>query len=117
MADHYAEKEDIEAVLGYTIDDQKKTRPSATQLETLLTLADKQINGELGPSVTANITDSTGYLGTVETQLVMRMINNIFAFSNPNDYTLVPLEFTSEEKILIHKAASAWSGTTFDLGD
>lgn len=115
--EHYAEKQDIEAKLGYDIDDSKKTRPSATHLERLLLLADKQINGEMGPSVTSNIIDNTGYLRVIETELVKKMVNNMFAFSNPNDYTFIPEEFTDEEKILIHKATKAWAGTTFDLGD
>lgn len=120
MAKHYCAKKDVEALLGYEITDDGVSRPNLKQLENQMGLADDLINGQLrnyNKLITGNISDETGFLRVLAADLVSKIINNMFAFSNPDAYTLIPLEFTPEQLKMLHKASDTWDGITFEIGE
>ena len=109
---NYAEKADVEALTGQTYSDDPKTRPSATGLLKLLTLADKKINNEIGTKT--NVTDTYGILKVIECSLVRRMIHNIYHFSHPDEYDMLEENLTEDERREIHK--EHWTCKSWEVG-
>jgi len=116
MADYsgYAELEDIEAQLGYSVDDIGKKRPSKKYALKFMEWADGVINGEMRES--ANITDSYGMLKPISIRLTMLFINNSFAVTDPEVYTYEPVILIPEEIRIIHAAHKKWVISTYEIG-
>ena len=110
---HYAEKQDIQRRLGKTF--SATTVPSEDDLEGLLEDADGFINKEA--KVFSNIKDTYGDLRNIAIDLVLKMINNMWSFRNPEKFPYIDIELTDEQKRDIHKVHLKFYGETFDIGD
>lgn len=110
---NYAEKADIEALLGYTISDDPATRPTAIQLTILLNMADKIINNEIGTPT--NVTDTYGILKPIAANLVQKMIHNLYHFTRPEDFDMFEIALTEEQKREIHK--EHWTMKSWEIGN
>ena len=110
----YATEAQIEAILGFSIDDSGNSRPTSTQLTQMLSDADAIINAEA--RITTNATDSSGRLRTIEVTLVMKMINNMFALSDPDSRDMVEVELTDDQKRIIHMELGVWDSLTWEVG-
>lgn len=108
----YCTEADIENLLCINID--ANSRPSTTQLALMIANADAIINAFIRQST--NITDTYGILQTVACQLVSKMINNMFYFSEPENYGMMEVALTEEDKILIQKAHSLWQVNSWEMG-
>lgn len=108
----YCTEADIEALIGYSI--TANTRPTTTALAVMLENADSLINAFMIES--SNITDTYGILQTVACHLVLKMINNMFAFAEPENYGLVEVTLTEEDKMLIRKAHRKWASHSWEMG-
>ena len=111
----YAKESHIEAILGYSIDDAGTSRPSSTQLAEMLSQADSIINSEA--RVSANKTDTSGRLKVIAVSLVLKMITNMFALSNPDTYGFIEIELNDDQKRIIHMEHSVWQSETWDVGN
>ena len=109
----YATEANIEAILGYSIDATGTSRPTTAQLTQMLSDADAIINAEA--KVSSNMTDTTGRLRVIAVSLVLKMINNMFALTDPATYAFVEVELTDDQKRIIHMEHSAWSSLTWEL--
>lgn len=105
---------DIEAQLGFTVDDVSKKRPSKASVLLYMEWADKIINGEMRE--TSNITDTYGTLKPICIRLVMLFINNSFAVTDPEIYTYEPVQLTPEEIRIIHASYRKWVISTYEIG-
>jgi hypothetical protein len=110
----YAKEANIEAVYGYDIDDTGTSRPTSTQLAQMLIDADAIINAEA--RTTTNMTDSSGRLRAIAVSLVMKMVINMMAITNPDSYGFTEVELTDDQKRIIHMEHSVWQSTTWDVG-
>jgi len=111
-ASHYTTIEAVQARLGWTI--SATSRPTTTSVEVLLGEADKKINGEM--KRTNNITDTYGALSPVAAALVVKMINNILALAEPDNYALVDEELTESDIRTIHYTYSVWQSKHWKMG-
>lgn len=102
----------VQARLGWTI--TATSRPNTTAVTILLGEADKKINGEM--KVTTNITDTYGALSPVAAALVVKMVNNILAIAEPDNYALVDEELTESDLRTIHYTYSVWSSKHWKMG-
>lgn len=103
----------VSALSGITI--SATSRPTTTQMTAFLAEADKKINGEM--RATTNITDDYGSLSPIATALIMKMINNLFALAEPEDYAMVEIELTEADKRTIHMTYSRWQSLSWKMGD
>lgn len=109
----YAIETDIEAMMGFSI--TTNSRPTSTELASLLSYADSIINAEA--RVTSNLTDTSGRLKTIACSLVHKMITNIWANSDPDMFGFVEIELTEDQKRIIHVEHSVWQSLTWDVGN
>ena len=111
----YAKESNIEAILGYAIDDTGTSRPTSIQLEEMLNQADAIINAEA--RVTTNKTDNSGRLKVIAVSLVLKMITNMFALTDPETYGFIEIELSDDQKRIIHMEHSIWNANTWDTGN
>jgi len=111
MANYCAET-DIEALLNYPID--ATSRPTTTSLAVMITNADGIINGFARQST--NMTDTYGLLKPIACQLVMKMINNMLSFAEPEKFDMMELTLTDDDKDNIIKAHSLWEIKSWEMG-
>ena len=110
----YCDKSDIEAQLGYTVDDVSKKRPSKSSVLKFMKWSDGIINGEMRES--SNITDTYGMLKPISIRLTMIFVNNSFAVTDPEVYTYEPAILIPEEIRIIHAAYKIWAIKTYEIG-
>jgi len=110
----YATSTNVGNRIGITFSDDPATRPSLTQAIAMCTDADSIINGYMKQS--SNITDTYGFLRTVAINLVIKMINNLFALAEPDAYALIEVQLTEQDKELITKAHSIWAADSWEMG-
>lgn len=110
----YATEANIEAILGYAIDDTGTSRPTTTQLAEMLSQADSIINAEA--RVTSNLTDTSGRLKVIAISLCMKMITNMFAITDPEVYGFIEVELTDDQKRIIHMEHSVWQSKHWEIG-
>lgn len=108
----YCTEADIEAMIGFAID--ATSRPTTTQLAVMLTNADSIINAFIRES--SNITDTYGILQTIACHLVIKMVNNLFAFAEPENYPLLEIGLTEQDEKLVLKAHSKWQVKSWEMG-
>lgn len=111
----YAKQEDIEDIYGFTIDDEGTSRPTLTQLNRMLGYADSIINAEARR--TTNATDTSGRLKVIATSLVQKMINNMYAITDPETYGQIEVELNDDQKRIIHMEHGVWDSETWDVGN
>ena len=109
----YAIEANIEAILGYAIDNTGTSRPTTTQLTEMLTQADSIINAEARQ--TTNATDTSGRLKVIAVSLVLKMIINMMALTNPDGYGFTEVELTDDQKRVIHMEHGVWDSVTWDV--
>ncbi len=110
----YATEANIEAILGYSIDATGTSRPTTAQLTQMLADADAIINAEA--RTTSNLTDTSGRLRAIEVSIVLKMINNMFALTDPSAYAFVEVELTDDQKRVIHMEHGVWDSITWEVG-
>ena len=110
----YATEADMEALLGFAIDATGNTRPTTAQLAVMLSQADYIINAEA--RVTTNLTDTSGNLKRIACALVYKMIINMYALSDPDQYGMSEIELTDDQKRIIHIEHGVWDSLTWDVG-
>lgn len=114
MVTYYTSALKVGYLMGITFSDEPATRPSATDITEMLVEADGIINAEA--KVTTNMTDTYGELAIIATSLVMKMINNMWSFTHPEQFPFVEIELTDEQKRLIHKTHLKFAGKSWELG-
>ena len=110
----YATEANIEAILGYAIDDTGNSRPTTTQLAQMLSDADAIINAEARRA--SNATDTSGRLRVIAVSLVQKMFINMFAFPDPESYGFTEVELTDDQKRIIHMELGVWDSITWEVG-
>ena len=110
----YATEANIEAIFGYAIDSSGTSRPTTAQLAQMLTDADAVINAEARQ--TTNSTDTSGRLRVIAVSLVLKMILNMFALTNPDSYGFTEIELTDDQKRIIHMEQGVWDSLTWEVG-
>ena len=110
----YAEEADIEGILGYAIDATGTSRPTTAQLAIMIGQADSIINAEAKRET--NATDTSGRLKVIACSLIMKMIVNMLAITDPELYGFVEVELTDDQKRIIHMEHGVWSSLTFEVG-
>ena len=110
----YAEDVDIEGILGYTIDATGTSRPTTAQLIIMINQADSIINAEA--RVKSNLTDTSRRLKAIACSLIMKMVVNMFALTDPDLYGFVEVELTDDQKRIIHMEHGIWQSITWDVG-
>ena len=109
----YASEANIEAILGYVIDASGNSRPTTAQLAEMLAQADSVINAEARR--TTNATDTSGRLKVIAVSLVLKMVINMFAMTNPDAYGFTEVELTDDQKRVIHMEHGVWDSLTWDV--
>ena len=110
----YAEETDVEGIIGYAIDATGTSRPTTAQLVIMIAQADSIINAEA--RVKTNLTDTSGRLKVIACSLIVKMVVNMFAITDPETYGFVEVELTDDQKRIIHMEHGIWSSITFDVG-
>ena len=113
---NYTSEANIELIYGWAIEAAASatSRPTTEQLAEMLNQADAIINAEA--RTTSNLTDTSGRLETIAVSLVMKMIINMFAFTNPDaGYEFTEVELTDDQKRIIHMEHSIWDSLTWEL--
>ena len=111
----YAIEANIEAILGYAIDASGTSRPTTAQLAEMLAQADSIINAEA--RVATNKTDTSGRLKVIAVSLVLKMITNMFALTDPEIYGFIEIELNDDQKRIIHMEHGVWNSNTWDIGN
>ena len=111
---NYTSAATVGALTGITFSDDPITRPTLTAFTIMLGLADDMINGPM--KQTTNITDSYGLLEPIAAQLCVKMINNLLALAEPEDYALVDVRLSDEDKVDIRQAHSIWASLHWEIG-
>jgi len=110
----YAKESHIEAIFGHAIDDKGTSRPTSTQLAEMLLQADAIINAEARRN--SNATDTSGRLKVIAVSLVLKMITNMLALTNPDKYGFIEIELNDDQKRIIHMEHGVWQSRTWDVG-
>lgn len=92
----------------------KDSRPTTEQLTQMLSDADGIINAEA--RTTSNLTDTTKRLRAIAVSLVMKMIINMFALTNPDAYGFTEVELTDDQKRIIHMEHGVWQALEWEVG-
>lgn len=61
--------------------------------------------------------DDSGGMKNIAIELVGIMINNMFAYTNPDKFAFKKVELSKDHIRTIHKTYNRWSATTFELGE
>jgi len=88
------------------------TVPSTVSLTGLMNDATAMINAEA--RVSTNMTDTYGELSTIEINLVLRMIRNIWSFRSPEVFPYETVQLLPEQKQIIHRVHDKFTGITYD---
>jgi len=80
----------------------------------MLRQVDGMINGPF--KLTTNMTDTYGLISLIATQLVMKMINNLLAFAEPENYDWVDVRLSEEDNKDIRQAHSLWQSESWRMG-
>jgi len=110
--ENYCAKTDIEAYLGFSID--ANSRPTTTELTVFIDNADGIINGVCKKST--NMIDTYKLLKPIACKLVLKMVNNVFAFAYPDQYDMVDVDLSPEEERKIKIAHSIWIAGKLEMG-
>lgn len=110
----YVSEAEIEAIIGYLIDATGNSRPSTAQLTQMITNAGAIINAEA--RVTSDLTDTSGRLRVIAVSLVLKMIVDMFALTDPDAYGFTEVELTDDQKRIIHMELGVWDSYTWDVG-
>jgi len=90
------------------------TVPSTISLAEFMNDATKMINAE--KRVSSNMTDTYGELATIEIDLVLKMIRNMWSFTNPDDFPYEEVILSADQKRIIHRLHDTKKGTQWELG-
>lgn len=90
------------------------TVPSTISLAEFMNDATKIINSEVRAS--SNLTDTYGELATIEIDLVLKMIRNMWSFINPDDFPYEEVILSADQKRIIHRCHSVSRGYSWELG-
>ncbi|KKN18365.1 hypothetical protein LCGC14_0956570 [marine sediment metagenome] len=112
MPDHYTNAETVGALLGFTI--TASSRPTTTAFNIMVKQVDGMINGPF--KLATNMTDTYGLISPIATQLVMKLINNLLHFSEPDKYDYIDVRLTDEDKRDIRQAHSLWQSESWRMG-
>ena len=110
----YATEANMEAILGYAIDATGTSRPTTAQLAEMLSQADAIINAEARS--TTNATDTSTRMKVIAVSLTLKMINNMFALTDPGAYAFVEVELSDDQKRVIHMEHGVWDSLTWEVG-
>lgn len=112
----YATEANIELILGWAIElaATATSRPTTEQLAEMLSQVDAIINAEARR--TTNATDTSTRLKTIAVSLTLKMVNNMFALTNPDSYDFVEVELTDDQKRIIHMELGVWDSLTWEVG-
>ena len=81
----------------------------------MITQADSIINAEA--RVATNKTDTSGRLKVIAVSLILKMITNMFALTDPETYGFIEIELSDDQKRIIHMEHSVWQSETWDVGN
>ena len=109
---NYTDAATVGALLGFTI--SVSSRPTTTQFNVMLTMADGMINGPF--KLTTNMDDSYGLLSPIATQLVMKLVNNLLYFAEPDNYDYIDVRLSEEDMRDIRQAHSLWESKSWRMG-
>ena len=109
---NYTDAGTVNALIGFTI--TGTSRPNSAALLIFMDNADKLINGVM--KQTSNITDNYGTLSPIAASLCAKYVNNVLAFSEPEDYAWIEVALTPEDITLIRMAYSVWAAISWDIG-
>lgn len=110
----YATEANVEAMIGYAIDATGTSRPTTAQLAEMITQADSIINAEARRST--NATDTSGRLKAIACSLILKMMVNMFALTDPDIYGFTEIELTDDQKRIIHMELGVWNSLTWEVG-
>ncbi len=111
----YATETNIEAIFGYAIDASGNSRPTTAQLAEMLSQADSIINAEARR--TTNTTDTSGRLKAIAVSLVLKMVTNMFALTDPETYAFIEIELNDDQKRIIHMELGVWQSISWDISN
>lgn len=97
-----------------TIYTENATKPSTISLAEFMNASTKMINAEV--RVSTNMTDTYGELGIIEMDLVLKMIRNMWSFTNPDEFPYEEVILSADQKRIIHRCHSESRGTSWELG-
>ena len=111
----YATEANIELILGFDIEAAATatSRPTTEQLAEMLSQSDAIINAEARR--TANATDTSTRLKVIAVSLTLKMINNMFALTDPGTYAFVEVELSDDQKRIIHMELGVWDSLTWEI--
>ena len=109
---NYTSEAEIEYVLGISID--TNSRPTTTQLGEMLADADAIINAQA--RVSSNMTDTYGILNRIAKDLVLKQINNMWSFTNPEQFPYIDIELTDAQKVQINAVHRKFAGESWEIG-
>ena len=109
----YATEANFEAIYGYSIDATGTSRPTTAQLAEMLSQADSIINAEAKRSTSG--ADISGRLKVIACSLVLKMITNMFALTNPDTYDFIEIELSDDQKRIIHMELGVWDSITWEI--
>lgn len=110
---NYTNSETVSALIGVTI--TETSRPTRSQMNEYLFLADKKINGEMLNETGENISDPSGALAPIAAALCQKMYNNLMAVAEPDDYKFVEVELTAADVRTIHLIGRKWASLSWKM--
>jgi len=112
MAD-YASAAQVGARLGWAI--TSTSRPNLTQMASIIADTTSTINNFMQKP--SGITDSAGFLRVVAINLACKMVNNIFAFAEPEKFAYMEVALTEDDERLIRKGLRMWAAKSWRMGE
>ena len=109
----YAIEANFETMYGFAVDATGTSRPTTAQLAEMLSQADSIINAEAKRSV--NGTDVSGRLKVIACSLVLKMVTNMFALTDPDTYDFIEIELSDDQKRIIHMELGVWDSITWEI--
>ena len=97
-----------------TIYTEEPTIPSTNSLAVFMDNATKIINAEV--RINTNMTDTYGELDTIEIEIVLKMIRNLWSFVNPDEFPYEEVVLSADQKRIIHRCHSVSRGHSWELG-
>ena len=110
---NYTDSATVGALIGVIIG--AASRPTTTQMAVFLTLADKKINGEMMNLTGANVSDPSGALSPIAAALCEKMVHNLWAKAEPDDYKPVEVELTAADVRTIHLTGRKWASLSWKM--
>ena len=109
---NYSSATDIGYQIGITIG--TGTVPSTTSVADLQDKITGMINAEA--HVSTNMTDTYGELAQIETDLVCKLVRNIWSFIYPDSFPYEEVVLSADQKRIIHRLHDSSKGTMWELG-